>query len=80
MTVNIEAIFKEELEKIILNSLKQKYDNQCEPKLEMLASMLSWMTYASTISWQKSEFTSAEAYISQAIEAMTELFEDDMEK
>lgn len=50
MTVNIEAILKEELEKIILNSLKQKYDNQCEPKLEMLASMLSWMTYASTIS------------------------------
>lgn len=73
MAVNIEAILKKELEKIIFQSLLNKYPDQSDEKLRMIATMLSWMIYGASIDWKQNSSKSPEDYLEYASLSIREL-------
>ncbi|MFJ8243873.1 TetR/AcrR family transcriptional regulator [Peribacillus asahii] len=73
MAVNIEAILKKELEQIIFQSLLNKYSDQSDEKLRMIATMLSWMIYGASIDWKQNSSKSPEDYLKYASLSIREL-------
>ncbi|MEI5906820.1 TetR/AcrR family transcriptional regulator [Bacillus spongiae] len=73
MAVNIETILKKELEQIILQSLLNKYPDQSDEKLRMIATMLSWMIYGASIDWKQNSNKSPEDYLEYASLSIREL-------
>ncbi|MGM7680778.1 TetR/AcrR family transcriptional regulator [Cytobacillus sp. Hm23] len=73
MAVNIEALLKKELEQIIFQSLLNKYPDQSDEKLRMIATMLSWMIYGASIDWKQNSSKSSEDYLKYASLSIREL-------
>lgn len=56
LTMNIEAILKDELQLVIFNALQLKYPDEENQKLTTIATMLSWMLYGASIDWEKTVY------------------------
>lgn len=63
IAVNMEAIFKEELEQIIFQGLIKKYKEVSTEKLRTILVLINWMIYGASVDWKQNSNVSSEEYV-----------------
>lgn len=78
MTMNIEVILKDELQRVIFNALRVKYPNKEGQKLTTVATMLSWMLYGASIDWEYNSILPPEDYFTEANATFQYIYTNDL--